>query len=129
EIIVFEKGKDLSYSGCGIPYYLGDIIKDEDSLVAKTYEEFKKENIDVKLYHEVIGLNTSDKTLLVKDLITNEEKLCKYDKLLIATGTYPIKTNVLGSSDINVYVLNQLDDMRFLKPVIEKGKTATIIGG
>ena len=45
DIIVFEKGRDLSYSGCGMPYYLGDIIKDEDSLVAKTYEDFKKKTL------------------------------------------------------------------------------------
>jgi NADPH-dependent 2,4-dienoyl-CoA reductase/sulfur reductase-like enzyme len=128
DIIVFEKGRDLSYSGCGMPYYLGDIIKDEDSLVAKTYEDFKKENIDVRLYSEVISVNPKDKTVLVKDLKTNQETTYPYDKLLVATGTYPIRTNVEGSSEVDVLVLNQLEDMRVLKPYIKKGNEAVIIG-
>lgn len=128
EIIVFEKGRDLSYSGCGMPYYLGDVIKDEDALVAKTYEDFKKENIEVRLYNEVIKVNPKDKSVLVKDLKTNQETTHAYDKLLVATGTYPIRTNVPGSDKVNVLVLNQLEDMRILKPYIIKGLTATIIG-
>ncbi len=128
-ITVYEKSTDISYSGCGMPYYLGDVVTDEDKLIARTQEDFKEENIDVFLRHEVIKLLPDKKKVLIKDLNNNQIITDTYDKLLIATGTYANRTNVEGSNDVDVYVLNQLDDMRYLKPVIDKAKSIAIIGG
>jgi NADPH-dependent 2,4-dienoyl-CoA reductase/sulfur reductase-like enzyme len=129
EITVYEKGSDLSYSGCGMPYYLGDIITDEQKLIARTKDDFTKENIEVFLNHEVIQVNSKDKTVIVRDLTSNKEVIDHYDKLLIGTGTKAIRTNVPGSDKVDIYVLNQLDDMREIKQVIDKTNSVAVIGG
>jgi len=129
DITVYEKGTDLSYSGCGMPYYLSDIVTDESSLVARYKEDFEKNNIHVLLNHEVISVNEKDKTIKVVDLINQQELSDHYDKLLIATGTKARRTNVPGSELVNPYVLNQLSDARLIKPLIENAKTVAIIGG
>ncbi|MDT8337545.1 MAG: CoA-disulfide reductase [Candidatus Izemoplasmatales bacterium] len=128
-IIVYEKGKDLSYSGCGMPYYLGDIVTDEQKLVARTKEDFLAQGIDVFLRHEVIKLNPQEKSVVVKNLETNEQFIEKYDKLLIGTGTTANRTNTPGSEKVKVHVLNQLEDMRALKPIVDKAKSVAVIGG
>jgi NADPH-dependent 2,4-dienoyl-CoA reductase/sulfur reductase-like enzyme len=128
-IKVYEKGEDLSYSGCGMPYYLGDIVTDEQRLIARTKEDFEAQGIEVYLNHEVISVNHKEKTVTIRNLETNKEIIDTYDKLLIGTGTYANRTNTPGSEKVNVYVLNQLEDMRALKPVIDKAKSVAVIGG
>jgi len=128
-IKVYEKGNDLSYSGCGMPYYLGDIVSDEKKLIARYKEDFTKIGVDVFLKHEVTKLNPKEKSVTVKDLTNGEEFIDYYDKLLIATGTVANRTNAPGSDQAKIYVLNQLDDMRYLKKEVIKGKTVAIIGG
>ncbi len=129
KITVYEMGKDLSYSGCGMPYYLGDIITDEEKLIARTKDDFQKEHIDVFVHHQVVKVNPLDKTVVVKNLLTDEEIIDTYDKLVIGTGTYAIRTNVPGSDQVKITVLNQLEDMRDIKEVLEKTKSAAVIGG
>ncbi len=128
-ITVYEMGNDLSYSGCGMPYYLGDIITEEEKLIARNRNDFEKENINVFLDHQVIKVDPKAKTVVVKNLITTEESLDSYDKLVIGTGTTAIRTNVPGSDKAKIYVLNQLDDMRVIKKNLAKTKTVAIIGG
>lgn len=128
-IKVYEKGEDLSYSGCGMPYYLGDIVTDGQRLIARTKEDFEAQGIEVYLNHEVISVNHKEKTVTIRNLETNKEIIDTYDKLLIGTGTYANRTNTPGSEKVNVYVLNQLEDMRALKPVIDKAKSVAVIGG
>jgi NADPH-dependent 2,4-dienoyl-CoA reductase/sulfur reductase-like enzyme len=128
-IHVYEKGNDLSYSGCGMPYYLGDIIKTKKSLVARFKEDFDEQNIDVFLKHEVIQIFPQTKEVLVKNLITKDVFRDQYDKLLIATGTFAARTHVPGSNVANIYVLNQLEDMRQIKKEVQKGKSVLILGG
>lgn len=128
-IHVYEKSNDISYSGCGMPYYLGDVIQDEEKLVARTKEDFKKIGIDVFLRYEVIKLLPDKKEVLIKDINNNQIITDTYDKLLIATGTYANRTHVKGSDAVDIHVLNQLDDMRYLKPEIDKAKSIAIIGG
>ena len=128
-IHVYEKGMDLSYSGCGMPYFLGDVITDEKKLIARTKEEFMKNDIKVFLKHEVIKVIPEHKEIQMKDLKNNLMIKDAYDKLLIATGTYAKQTQVDGSNEVKIHVLNQLHDMRALKPVIDKAKSVAIIGG
>lgn len=128
-IHVYEKGTDLSYSGCGMPYFLGDVITDEKKLIARTKEEFMKNDIKVFLKHEVIKVIPEHKEIQIRDLKNNLMIKDAYDKLLIATGTYAKQTQVDGSNEVKIHVLNQLHDMRALKPVIDKAKSVAIIGG
>ncbi len=128
-IHVFEKGTDLSYSGCGMPYYLGDIVKDENRLVARHIEDFEKDNIKVFLNHEVVYVYPAKKTITAINKTNNEIIVDTYDKLLIATGTVANRTNVPGSDTVNIFVLNQLSDARVLKTALQTAKSVAIIGG
>ena len=128
-INVYEKGDDLSYSGCGMPYFLGDVVTDEKKLIARTKQDFQTQDISVFLRHEVISVNHQEKLVTIKNIDTNEVITDSYDKLLIGTGTYANRTNTPGSEKVNVYVLNQLDDMRTLKPLTDKAKSVAVIGG
>lgn len=128
-IHVYEKGSDLSYSACGMPYYLGDIIKEEHKLIARYKKDFEKDNIHVFLNHEVIYVNPENNTISVVNQITNQVIVDNFDKLLIATGTTPYRTNVPGSDRIKIYELNQLIDVRILKNAIKYTKSVAIIGG
>jgi NADPH-dependent 2,4-dienoyl-CoA reductase/sulfur reductase-like enzyme len=129
EIHVYEKGNDLSYSGCGMPYFLGDIVTDESKLIARYQDDFKKQGIDVFLSHEVISVQPEQKSVTVLNLKTRKTFVDTYDKLVIGTGTTANRTHVPGSKDANLYVLNQLPDMRAIKPEIISGKVVVIIGG
>jgi NADPH-dependent 2,4-dienoyl-CoA reductase/sulfur reductase-like enzyme len=128
-IHVYEKGTDLSYSGCGMPYYLGDIVTDESQLIARTKEDFEKKGIHVFLAHEVIAVDPDQKTVTVKQLSTNKTITDSYDTLVIGTGTAARYTNVKGSNEIDVYVLNQLTDMRDIHDILPNAKSVAIIGG
>jgi len=129
EIIVYEKGHDLSYGGCGMPYFLGDLIKDENKLIARTKDQFERKGIQVFTGHEVIALNSKEKTIKVKNLENQETFDDHYDKLVIATGTKANRTNVPGSDEIDVFVLNQLEDARQIKHAMDGVLEIAIIGG
>lgn len=128
-IHVYEIGCDLSYSGCGMPYFLGDIVTDETRLIARYKEDFEKLGINVFLEHEVIEVNPKNQSVTVTNLKTNEVITDDYDHLVIGVGTTANRTNVPGSDLANLYVLNQLPDMRLIKPEIISGKHVAIIGG
>ncbi|MFU8786572.1 MAG: FAD-dependent oxidoreductase [Candidatus Izemoplasmataceae bacterium] len=128
-IHVYERGTDLSYSGCGMPYFLGDIVSDESKLIARYQDDFKKQGIDVFLKHEVLSVNPTNKYVTVNNLISKETFVDKYDHLIIATGTIANKTRVKGRDDHKIFMLNQLPDMRKIKPEVIKGNGVAIIGG
>ncbi|MDA3931895.1 MAG: CoA-disulfide reductase [Tenericutes bacterium] len=128
-IHVYEKGHDLSYGACGMPYYLGGIIKDEKELVARTKADFEKKNIHVFLNHEVIKVNPKKKNIEIKNIETGKTIKDDYDKLVIATGTSPNQTNIPGSDVANLYFLNQLEDARLIKKNLDNVKEIAIIGG
>src|SRR6056297_1463850 len=90
-IMVYEKGQYISYGGCGIPYYVEDVVKELDDLITLTYEDVtQKRNIPLKIFHEVIDVDFSEKKVKVKDLRNGEIFEDSYDYLFIETGAEPI---------------------------------------
>ena len=82
EIIVFEKGEYISYANCGLPYYIGDVIKDRNKLFVQTASAFNKRfNIDVRVMTEVIAINPDKKTITAKNRTTGDVYEESYDKL------------------------------------------------
>lgn len=128
-IHVYEKGTDISYGACGMPYYIGGIIENERSLIARTKDEFEKSNIRVFLNHEAITVDPESKTVTLLNSETNEILTDQYDKLLIATGASARKTYVSGRNLPNIHVLSQLTDARKLKELVKNAKTVVMIGG
>lgn len=91
EIILFERGKYISYANCGLPYYIGDVINDREKLFVQTPDVFgKRFNVDVRIESEVIAIDKERKTVHVRPS-TGEEYEESYDKLLLSTGASPVR--------------------------------------
>ncbi|MEE1125568.1 MAG: CoA-disulfide reductase [Acutalibacteraceae bacterium] len=132
EIVIFEKTGYVSYANCGLPYYIGDVISDSDELTLQTPESFwSRFRISVKTNHEVTGINASEKTVTVKNLLTGEEWNETYDKLLLSPGAKPVKPNLSGINSEKVFTLRTVEDTLAIHSYVErtKAKSALIVGG
>lgn len=132
DIIIFEKGEYISYANCGLPYYIGDVIQNQNSLLLQTPQAMKERfNIDVRISSEVVKINHTEKKVLVKDHITHQEYEETYDDLIIATGSTPIKPAIKGISQDNIFALWTVNDTNKIKDYMneKKPKRAAVIGG
>lgn len=128
EIKIFDMDYDISYSGCGLPYYIGEEIVDRDDLTPRNAEFFKKKyNVDVFRRHEVLKINTEDKVLTIKNLDTNNVFNESYDKLVIATGAKPIVSNIPGVEKSNVFYLRNVKQADKIKEYIMKNKPKSVV--
>lgn len=131
EIKIYDMDYDISYSGCGLPYYIGEEVQDRDELTPRNAAFFKKKyNVDVFRRHEVLKINTENKVLTIKNLDTNDVFDESYDKLVIATGAKPIVPNIEGAEKNNVFYLRNVQQADKIKEYIlgHKPKSAVIVG-
>lgn len=132
EIIIYEMDQNISYSGCGLPYYIGDEIEDIDDLTPRDPAFFKsKYNIDIFIGHEVVRIDPLQKLVEVKNSLTNETFIDQYDRLIIATGASPlIPKEVGGIQQEHVFALRNVQSANKIKQYIinNKPKSAVIIG-
>lgn len=131
EIVLYEKDRYISYSGCGMPYYLGNVFTGFDDLVPRDSSFFKqKYNTAVHIMHEVVSIDPATKTLQVRNLLTGQEFHDFYDKLVIATGAGAVKAPIKGNEKKHVFVLRNISDVREIKIFLgmNKPKRAAIIG-
>jgi NADPH-dependent 2,4-dienoyl-CoA reductase/sulfur reductase-like enzyme/peroxiredoxin family protein/TusA-related sulfurtransferase/rhodanese-related sulfurtransferase len=132
QIILFERGKYISYANCGLPYYIGDVIKDREALLVQNPEKIINNfNIDVRTENEVLSIDKEKKTVKVKDLQKGEEYEESYDTLVISTGSSPIKPPIEGINQEGIFTLWTIPDTDKIKAYIEekKPKSAAVIGG
>ncbi len=130
-VIVFEKGDYISYGACGFPYYISDIIQDINKLIILTPEKaLSKKGIDVRVRHEVTGIDVKKKKINVVNLEKNETDEYSFDKLIIATGAKPVKPNIKGIDNEKVFYLRNVYDAIRLKTYISNKKpdSVAIIG-
>jgi NADPH-dependent 2,4-dienoyl-CoA reductase/sulfur reductase-like enzyme/rhodanese-related sulfurtransferase len=131
-VVMFEKGPYVSFANCGLPYHIGGEIKSRSKLLMATPESLKaKYNINVRIKSEVVKINTSSKTVTVKNLPDNSTYEESYDHLVISTGSNPIRPNLPGIDSKGVFVLRDMDDMDSIIDwiVTRKPKSATVVGG
>lgn len=131
KIVVYEITNYISYANCGLPYYIGDVIKEESSLTLSTPSSFKKRfNIDVFVSHEVIKIDPVKKCVIVKDLINNIEFTDFFDKLVIATGASAIKPSFYINND-RIFTIKTVEDTLNIKNSLTNKniKNAVVIGG
>ena len=131
DIVLFEKGKEISYAGCGLPYYISDIIQDRDKLVINTPAKFaEKYGVDVRTEYEVLEVNSEQNSLVYKDLNSGEEDTYYYDKLIITTGAKPVMPPIPGIDLDNIVSLRTVKDADLIKEKINDTDTrhATIVG-
>ncbi|WP_069999727.1 FAD-dependent oxidoreductase [Cellulosilyticum sp. I15G10I2] len=131
EIVIYEKDQDISYSGCGLPYYIGGEIEDIGELTPRDPLFFRKKyNIDIHTGHEVIKINPEEKKLVIKNIQTNEAFEDYYDKLVIATGATPFVPHVNARGNQHVFFLRNVQSARSIRDFIEvqKPQRALIAG-
>jgi NADPH-dependent 2,4-dienoyl-CoA reductase/sulfur reductase-like enzyme len=131
EITVYEKGSFPTYGACGLPYYVSDENDDYRRMIARTVEDFKERRIDVHLHHEVVKVDFERSQVMVKNVSTGAVWIDKYDKLMISTGTRPIKPPIPGIDHERISVLKTLEDGLRMKETLaqDRIKHVTVIGG
>jgi len=131
EIIVFERGEYISYANCGLPYYIGDVIKERSNLLVQTVEGFRKRfNVDVRVKSEVIGIDRKNKEVIVRDLSTGKEYRERYDKLILSPGATPVKPPIPGIDLENIFTLRDVADTDRIRNFVDtkKPRRALIVG-
>lgn len=129
---ILTRSKNISYAGCGLPYYVGNVIEKKEDLIQNTPEEFSQlTGAEVLTEVEVIKINPKEKTVEALNLKTNETSTYSYDKLVIATGADPIKPPIEGIELDGVYLMRTPEDAIKLREAINEGKIkrAVVVGG
>lgn len=127
-IVVFEKGSQVSFGACGIPFYISDKIKEADDLIAKKPEEFLKSGIDVRIHHEVLSVNTDKKEVTVLDIDAGKEFTAKYDKLIIGSGAGVRTFPPFNEKYDNLYKIRDVQDGVIVKTAIKTAKSILVVG-
>ncbi len=131
-IIMFERGKYISFANCGLPYYIGQVIKKRDDLLVQTPERFKARfNIDIRVSSEVIEIDRKRKEVKVKDLSAGTIYIEKYDKLILSPGAEPSKPPIPGINSPRIFTLRNIPDADAIDDFITKQqpKRAVVVGG
>lgn len=128
EILVYTADDNVSYSACGLPYYVAGSFKDVENLIIRRPAEYEKQGIQVKLRHLVKSINPDKKEIIIENLDNNETFTDNYDKLIIATGATPFVPDIKGVDLENVFTLRTLEDGVNLKNTVLQSKKAVILG-
>ncbi|MGF9964374.1 CoA-disulfide reductase [Bacillus rhizoplanae] len=133
EIIMFERGEYISFANCGLPYYIGGVIQERQKLLVQTVEKMSKRfNLDIRILSEVIKINKEEKTIVVKNVMTNETYEESYDVLILSPGSKPMVPPIPGIETAKaLFTLRNVPDTDRMKGYIDENKPrhATVIGG
>lgn len=132
DVTILTMGKDISYAGCGLPYYVGNVIRDRKQLIVNTPDSFEKlTGVRVVTETEAVKVNRQEKTVEAVSTVTGERSVYGYDKLVIATGASPIKPPLEGMDLEGVFFMRTPKDAITLRERIEAGdvKRAVVAGG
>lgn len=131
EIVLIEKGKYISYANCGLPYYVGGVIKEREKLFVQTPESFgHRFNIDVRVENEVVGIDTVGKRISVRR-IDGTEYTEHYDKLLLSPGSAPMRPPIKGIETEGIFTLRNVEDTDRIKNYLDTHavRDAVVVGG
>ena len=132
KITVVTDEEYISYAGCGMPYFIGDIINDSQKLLVREPPYFKNmHNIDVLTRHQAIAIDIKSKQVKVKNLEYGHDLVFNYAKLILATGAQPVVPPLPGISLGNIFTLRTINDAIKIKSCVDSGKVknAVIVGG
>ncbi|HHZ9009573.1 FAD-dependent oxidoreductase [Enterococcus faecalis] len=133
EIVVYDQDKDISYSICGIPYYIGEEVDELDKLIPRNAAWVKKRyNVDIFTEHRVTVIHPENQTIEVENLQTGEKKTEAYDELVLATGAKPVVPEVFKAQKAskNLFHVRNIQDAASIHSFVEREnpQQATIIG-
>ncbi len=131
EVIVLNKGENISYAGCGLPYYVGHVIEEKEQLIVNTPQKYSKlTGVTVLTETEAIKVDPKAKQVTVVDQKTKEEKIYDYDKLVISVGASPIKPPIEGCDLENVFFVRTPEDAIRIRDIVDAQtvKRAVVVG-
>ncbi len=132
EIVVFERTGYVSYANCGLPYFIGGVIEEESALTLQSPEGFwNRFRIAVKTSHEVIAIHPDVHAVDVRNLLTGEEFVETYDKLILSPGAHPIRPELPGIDSDKIFSLRTVEDTLHIHDYVQehRPKSAVVIGG
>lgn len=131
-IILFERGKYVSYANCGLPYYIGDTINNREKLFVQTAKGFTDRfRIDIRTEQEVTAIRPDKKEVEIKNLSTGETYTETYDKLVLSPGAEPLRPSIEGIGSKKIFTLRNVPDTDTIKNYVntENPKRAIVVGG
>ncbi len=128
EIIIIERGEYISYANCGLPYYIGEVIKDRNKLFVQTAASFKQRfNIDVRVMTEVTSIDRGNKTITAVKQTTGEVYEESYDKLILSPGAEPVRPPLPGIGCEGIFTLRNVNDTDFIKRYIQQQQVKKVV--
>ncbi|WP_455643128.1 FAD-dependent oxidoreductase [Parabacteroides sp.] len=131
-IVLFERGKYVSYANCGLPYYIGGTINNREKLFVQTVKGFTERfRIDIRTEQEVTAIRPDKKEVEVKNLSTGETYAETYDKLVLSPGAEPLRPGIEGIGSKKIFTLRNVPDTDTIKNYVntENPKHAIVVGG
>ena len=132
EIVILERGAYISYANCGLPYHVGDVIKNRSALLLMTPERmWERFRVDVRVQNEVTKVDREKKTVTVRKTETGETYEQPYDDLVVATGSSPLRPHIPGIDNPKIKTLWTVPDTDEIRTMVQGGtlRTAAVIGG
>ena len=131
EIVALDRGRYASYSACGIPYWIGGLVGSVDALLARTVDEFRKQDIEVRLRQEAVGLDLDAGVVTVHDHETGGDYTLGFDQLVLGTGAVPVRPDIAGFDAPGVYGVQTLDDGEAVRAAVaaDGANRAVVVGG
>jgi len=132
EIVMFDRGRYVSFANCGLPYYVGNIILDERRLLVASREMFRERfNIEVQTETEVTKIDRNARTITVRDVRTSNTRMERYEALVLSPGAAPIRPPLPGVDRPGVFAVRTIPDSRRIRSWIadHSAKTAVVVGG
>lgn len=128
EINLYTDDTHISYSACGLPYYIEGNFEDYQLLLVRSPEDFEEKNVHIHLRNRAVKIIPESKQVLIQDLNTQRAFLVDYDKLIIAIGARPVIPHIKNVNLPNVFTLRKIEDGIAIKEKALKSKRATIVG-
>ena len=129
EVHIYTQENFVSYSSCGLPYYIAGDFEDWQKLIVRSIEEFEKSGINIHTKMRVTKILPNDKKIVVKDSVNNTCEFIEYDKLIIATGASPFMPEIKNNKLRNIFTVRNLDDGRNIRETMSNSNKITVVGG
>ncbi|HMA67336.1 MAG TPA: FAD-dependent oxidoreductase, partial [Desulfosalsimonadaceae bacterium] len=132
EIVVFERGEYISFANCGLPYHIGEVIKERADLLVTTAENFSKRyNVDIRLFTEVTAIDPENRRVHAKNHKTGESYSEGYDKVILSPGAEPVRPPFPGIESDKIFSLRNIPDTDRIKSFVDTRApaSAVVVGG